>query len=128
MNSPARYVVCLACSLMTVLAAADLCAATYQVGSSRSYARLQDVTSLLAPGDIVEVDGGASYSSGVLLETAGTADRRITIRGVRVGGKRPIISGTDRFGFEINADYITVGGGIRDHRRNHQGRHRAVRP
>jgi hypothetical protein len=110
MNSRLRRVVRAACFLLGVFAAADICAATYQVGPSRTYARLQDVTSLLSPGDIVEVDGNASYASGVLLETAGTAERRITIKGVKVDGKRPIISGTDRFGFEINTDYITVEG------------------
>jgi hypothetical protein len=109
-KSRLRHVVCVVCFLFGVLAVADACAATYQVGRSRAYARLQDVTSLLNPGDTVEVDGNASYPSGVLLEKDGTADQRITIRGVRVDGKRPILSGTDRFGFEINADYVTVEG------------------
>jgi hypothetical protein len=110
MNSRLRLVVPFACFFLGVLATADLFAAAYQVGPSRTYASLQDVTPLLGTGDVVEVDGNASYPSGVLLETSGTSDRRITIKGVRVGGRRPIISGTDRFGFEINADYITVEG------------------
>lgn len=110
MNSPARLVV-RTCSLLLVAAlASEARAATYQVGASRTYARLQDVTDRLAPGDVVEVDGNATYPSGVAIETSGTADRRITIRGLRVDGKRPIISGTDRFGFEINADYVTIEG------------------
>jgi hypothetical protein len=110
MNRRARHVVCAACLLLGVSLAAQARAETYQVGPSRTYAELQDVTDLLNPGDIVEVDGDATYASGVLLERSGTADRRITLRGVRVDGKRPIISGTERFGFEINADYVTVEG------------------
>jgi hypothetical protein len=110
MNTRSRHVVLVACFLLGVFGAADVCAATYQVGPSRAYTRLQDVTPRLGPGDVVEVDGNATYPSGVVLDIPGTADRRITIRGVRVGGKRPIISGTDRFGFEIDADYITVEG------------------
>ena len=41
-------------------------AATYQVGPGRTYTKLQDVAPLLAPGDLVEVDGGATYPGDVI--------------------------------------------------------------
>src|SRR4051812_10435698 len=65
-------------------------AATYQIGPGKlaGFAQLP----ALKPGDVVEVDGGASYGS-VTLKTDGTAAQKITIRGIRVGGKRPVLNG-----------------------------------
>lgn len=68
-------------------------ATTYQIGPTRNYTSLQDVAPLLQPGDVVEVDGNHTYPGGVVFSTAGTAASKITIRGIRVNGKRPIISG-----------------------------------
>ncbi|PKN39700.1 MAG: hypothetical protein CVU63_14665, partial [Deltaproteobacteria bacterium HGW-Deltaproteobacteria-20] len=68
-------------------------AAVYQVGPSRSHSSLQSVASLLQPGDVVEVDGNATYSGGVLLDRDGLPSAKITIRGVPVNGKRPVLSG-----------------------------------
>lgn len=39
-------------------------AATYQVGPGKAYANLGAVAGLLNPGDIVEVDGNATYPGG----------------------------------------------------------------
>jgi len=68
----------------------------YQVGPTREYKTLQDVAAKLAPGDMVEVDGDAMYPGGVKLTVSGTAEKPITIRGVRVNDKRPLIEGADR--------------------------------
>ncbi len=68
-------------------------AAIYQVGPARTYTNLQSVARLLAPGDVVEVDGDATYTGGVTFDNDGTAAEKITIRGVRVNGLRPVISG-----------------------------------
>ena len=68
-------------------------AVTYQVGPSRPYQDLQSVTDLLEPGDFVEVDGDATYPGGVIFTEPGTEADRITIRGIRVNGNRPIIEG-----------------------------------
>jgi hypothetical protein len=68
--------------------------ATYQVGPTRAYKNLDAVASLLVPGDVVEVDGDATYAGGVELSASGTSDKKIVVRGVRVGGKRPRLSGT----------------------------------
>jgi MYXO-CTERM domain-containing protein len=65
-------------------------AATYQIGPGKlaGFAQLP----ALQPGDVVEVDGNASYGS-VTLKTNGTAEQKITIRGIRVDGKRPVLNG-----------------------------------
>src|SRR3954468_7661257 len=77
-------------SAFVAVAASPARAATYQIGPGKlaGFAQLP----ALKPGDVVEVDGGASYGS-VTLKTDGTADQKITIRGMRVGGKRPVLNG-----------------------------------
>jgi hypothetical protein len=68
-------------------------ATTYQVGPSRPYATLQDVAGLLQPGDLVEVDGDATYPGDVVFSVPGTQAQPITIRGIEVNGQPPVISG-----------------------------------
>lgn len=68
-------------------------AATYQVGPTRTDKQLRDVRDRLAPGDVVEIDGDATYEGGIAFTRAGSAEQKITIRGVRVNGKRPVLSG-----------------------------------
>lgn len=67
-------------------------AATYQVGPGKTYTNLAAVASVLAPGDVVEVTGDATYPS-VRFQKSGSQNEKITIRGVRVNGKRPVLSG-----------------------------------
>jgi hypothetical protein len=66
---------------------------TYQVGPGKPYANLQAVASLLKPGDVVQVYGGATYAGGVRLTRAGSASSKIKIVGVRVNGQRPVLAG-----------------------------------
>ncbi|MDI1447710.1 right-handed parallel beta-helix repeat-containing protein [Polyangium sp. 6x1] len=68
-------------------------AATYQVGPGKSYPDLASVASRLAPGDVVEVEGDASYPGDVRLRKSGAPGAKITIRGVRKNGKRPVFRG-----------------------------------
>jgi hypothetical protein len=69
-------------------------ATVYQVGPGKAYADLRSVASKLLPGDVVEVYAkGAAYAGGVLFTRPGSATAKITIRGVRVNGARPIIAG-----------------------------------
>jgi MYXO-CTERM domain-containing protein len=68
-------------------------ATTYQVGPGRTYASPSAVANLLAPGDVVEIDGNHTYAGGVVFSIPGTTSQKITIRGIRVGGQRPILSG-----------------------------------
>lgn len=79
--------------ILLAAALVALPAATYQVGPGRTYTKLQDVVDLLNPGDLVEVDGNATYPGDLVFERAGEAGNPITIRGIRVNGNRPVISG-----------------------------------
>jgi hypothetical protein len=67
---------------------------TYQVGPGRQYTKLSQVAPLLAPGDVVQVDGNVTYTEDVKFTKAGTAVDKITIQGVRASGKRPVLKGT----------------------------------
>ena len=79
-------------AIASVTAASNAFAATYQVGPSKPFHQISDVAGQLQPGDIVEIDGDATYSS-VSLSKNGTAQAKITIRGISRNGKRPTISG-----------------------------------
>ena len=79
--------------LTAALAAVQVHAATYRVGPGRTYANLQAVAGLLNPGDVVEVDGDATYPGDATFRRPGAAGNPILIRGVLVNGKRPVISG-----------------------------------
>ncbi len=101
----------------TVFAGVILClfsgtanAVVYQVGPGRTYETLQDVADLLAPGDIVEVDGGHTYPGGVSFEQPGSTTEPITIRGIAVGGQRPILDGgTNTVAFLTTGSYTGPG-------------------
>ena len=85
-------------------------AITYQVGPSRTYHTLQDVAGLLNPGDLVEVDGNATYPGNIILTRPGTVVNKITIRGLRVNGLRPILSGgTNTIEFRLSDHYVFEG-------------------
>jgi hypothetical protein len=68
-------------------------AANYSVGAGKTFTNLQSIAALLAPGDIVEVEGNAIYPGDVRLDAHGTEIHPITIRGLRINGRRPVISG-----------------------------------
>lgn len=71
----------------------SLAAATYYVGPKQTHTNLHSVIGLLQPGDVVEVMGNATYRGDVRLNASGTPEAPITIRGVRVQGRRPVWSG-----------------------------------
>lgn len=82
------------------LSPGSVLAAIYTVGppgSGAQYAQLDDVFEQrnLAPGDIVSVRGGASYSGGIVVEEddGGAAGNPVTIRWDRAGGSRPRLQG-----------------------------------
>jgi hypothetical protein len=82
---------CGALVLLLVSGAAQ--AKLYQVGPNRNYKKPADVANLLLPGDVVEIDGNAAYAGGVVFTVHGTTAKPITVRGIRVGGKRPMLQG-----------------------------------
>jgi len=79
--------------LLFVIASLPVPAVVYQVGPGKPYANLQAVADLLNPGDVVEVDGNATYPGGVMFERPGTVEQPIIIRGIRIAGNRPVLSG-----------------------------------
>jgi hypothetical protein len=83
---------------------------TYQVGPTRTYTNLQAVAPLLNPGDLVEVDGNATYPGDLIFNRPGTSVNKITIRGIRVNGLRPVISGgTNTVEFRLSDHYVFEG-------------------
>src|ERR1044071_543449 len=85
-------------------------AVTYQVGPTRTLKKLQDVAPLLNPGDIAEVDGNATYPGDLIFTRPGTDVNKITIRGIRVNGLRPVISGgTNTVEFRLSDHYVFEG-------------------
>ena len=65
----------------------------YQVGPDRTYTNLQQIKALLLPGDVVEVDGDATYPGNVTFYNGGTDEQSVTVRGLRINGRRPILTG-----------------------------------
>jgi hypothetical protein len=91
-----------------LLAAAPAVAGNvYDVGPGQPFANLQAVEDLLGPGDLVLVQGNATYPGGVLFQNHGSAAEKITIRGVRVNGLRPVVSG-GADGIKLDADHYVV--------------------
>lgn len=74
---------------------ASLGAETFLVGPTRAYTQIHQVAGLLGPGDLVLVDGGATYQPVVFpFENDGAPADPVVVRGVRNGaGLRPEISG-----------------------------------
>ena len=83
----------LACLLLLLPGVA--LAKTYEVGPGKEYATVQDVLPMIAPGDVVEVQGDHTYPGDLMFreEHGGTKEAPVTVRGIRVNGKRPIIEG-----------------------------------
>lgn len=79
--------------LICLVGSMPLYATNYYVGPGREYTSLNDVVNLLAAGDTVFVDGDHTYQGGIEFEKTGSPDNPIVIKGVRINGKRPVISG-----------------------------------
>ena len=79
--------------VLAALGAMTAHAEFYQVGPTRTYTNLQQVKALLLPGDVVEVDGDATYPGNVTFYHGGTAESPVIVRGIRVNGRRPVLSG-----------------------------------
>ena len=81
-----------AVSTTLVLSSAVVHAETFRVGPKEDIPSLDAVAGKLKPGDVVEVQGGATYGP-VRFQRDGTPDKPITIRGIRVDGRRPVVKG-----------------------------------
>jgi hypothetical protein len=85
---------------------ATLAADTFHVGPTGTFAQLTDVAPLVGPGDLVLVDGGSTYSP-VVFANDGAAGNPIVVRGLRVGGARPVLSGGTNT-IEIQSDHFVL--------------------
>ena len=95
--------------LTLALVSTPAAAETYSVGPGQTYTELADVADLLQPGDVVELEGDATYAGGVAFWNAGTTSAKITIRGIRKNGKRPVVSGGTNT-IEAGADHYVFEG------------------
>ena len=88
----------------------DAQAKTYQVGPSRTYASLNDVQSLLAAGDVVEVDGDATYPGDIHMRNDATAGAPIILRGIPINGRMPVLSGGSEWTILLQGDHYVFDG------------------
>lgn len=87
-------------------------AATYEVGPNKPHQGLAELAYDLRPGDLVLVDGDATYGGDIHIrpDSSGTKEQPVTIRGVKVNGKRPVISGGVDFGIVLNGSHTIFEG------------------
>ena len=91
---------------LAALLPATLAATTYHVGPTATYPELTDVAPLVGPGDLVLVDGGETYNP-VVFSNDGAAGNPIVVRGLRVGGVRPVLFGGTNT-IEIQSDHFVL--------------------
>ncbi|MCA9609639.1 MAG: hypothetical protein KC619_28770 [Myxococcales bacterium] len=83
-------------------------AETYSVGPSGTYRQLDELPTL-APGDVVEVEGGATYDP-IWFQDDGADGNPIVIRGIRSGaGERPRLEGGTNT-IELSGDHYVLEG------------------
>lgn len=113
MPSPKRLSLLTRCLLSLVICTmpAGAFANTYKVGSSRAEKTLSSAfLATLKPGDVVEVDGDQTYAAFSLTQS-GTALNPITIRGIAVNGKRPLIQSSGGYTVTVfRSDYNVIEG------------------
>src|SRR6187455_1959882 len=91
---------------VSALVPTALAAETFHVGPNGDYDEITEVAGLVGPGDLVLVEGGTTYAP-VLFENDGQPGNPIVVRGVRVGGARPVISGGTNT-IEIQSDHFVL--------------------
>ena len=98
-----------------VLSAAPAAATTLSVGPGKTYAGIADAMPNAHAGDVIEVQGGNSYPGMIWLRDSdgGTKDNPVIIRGIKVDGKRPVLSGVGSGQYEnivllLNANHVVM--------------------
>ncbi len=78
-------------ALTVSLACTSVAAAkTHRVSDDEA---LYIATRSVKPGDVIEVMGGKTYKGEIYIKLPGTKEQPITMRGISVDGKRPIVKG-----------------------------------
>ena len=90
----ARWILYKTAGLLFLASAYHASATVYKVGPTEPYPNLFSVAPLLAPGDVVQVDGNVTYAGGVVFSNNGAAGNPITIQGIAVNGMRPVLAQT----------------------------------
>ena len=108
-NQARRSILTTGATAGAMLIASAAAAETYQVGPGRTYTELDDVAGMLEPGDIVELDGDATYPGDVVLDAPGSDAQPIHIVGIRINGNRPVLSGGTNT-LEVRADHYVIEG------------------
>ena len=98
----------IAAGLVICALAPQLPAETFHVGPGQPWAQLEQIDDLLDPGDLVLLYGDATYEP-VWFTRDGTPAQPITIRGVRVDGERPVVSGGGNT-IELQGDHYVLEG------------------
>lgn len=80
-----------------------------RVGPSRELRSLKQVAALVEPGDLVLVDGAATYEGDVVFDRPGAPAAKIVIRGVPKDGRLPKIVGIE-VGVELRGDHYVLEG------------------
>jgi MYXO-CTERM domain-containing protein len=98
-----------------VLWAAPAAAGTLSVGPGQMYAGIADAMRNAHPGDLIEVQGGNTYPGMIWLreDLGGTKDKPVTIRGIKIAGKRPVLSGVGSGQYEniillLNSNHVVM--------------------
>ena len=104
---PARISGAVALTASVLLWVGETSAATYQVGPGRTYPTIQDIQDKLQPGDVVEVDGDATYPGGIHLRRHAQPNAPIVIRGILKNNKPPVLSGGNEFTIVFHGDNYT---------------------
>jgi hypothetical protein len=98
-----------------VLWAAPAAANTLNVGPGQKYAGIADAMPDANPGDVIEVQGGNTYPGMIWLreDYGGTKDKPVTIRGIKVDGKRPVLRGVGSGQYEniillLNSNHVVM--------------------
>jgi hypothetical protein len=99
----------------SALWAAPVAADTLSVGPKQTYPGITDAMRDAHPGDVIEVQGGNTYPGMIWLreDSGGTKDKPVTIRGIKVAGKRPVLSGVGSGQYEniillLNANHVVM--------------------
>jgi len=83
-------------------------AETYQVGPDKPHASLNDLQDSLQPGDVVEVEGDATYPGNIHFRKHGTSEAPIIIRGIPRQGRPPVLSGGDEWTIVLHGDHYVL--------------------
>ncbi len=120
-----RYVaISWAFGFVATFSATSAFARTLSVGPGKTYATINEAAATADPGDVIEVQGAATYTGTIKFPAArsGTKEQPVTVRGVPVAGKRPILRGVgpgqwDNMVVFLNANHFimesfeVIGGG-----------------